>query len=394
MDFNILDAEINIPSKDPRDYTVFISGKPGCGKTSLVKQMPKSFTIDLDRGTKTHAMKAQVAKDWYEVIEIRDQLVQMAKMKKKATKAKENGDNEVDIKVAKKKLTLPVDKAIEVTSKIEFVSIDTVNQAKQFAKDYMINKYNEKRISESKNEITNFNEIGWGKDDELESMLMDLINSLIDAGYGVAEVSHIKDKKINKDTEDERIQVVPDLLDSERNYLVGAADIEIQIVIEDKTIEKAKKNEDKKLLKSAVVEQETWMYLRANADKEAKSRFAFLPEKIPYGYDNLVKAIEEAVDKEIEYGKNIYNLNDNDVEELIQKQDQQKEDKNDEDINIIKLEDLIEIIKTKYNSLDKMVDDDGNKKYLRKDLNSIIGKVNYKTIEEAEQVLQNLNKVG
>lgn len=398
FDFNILDVDINIPSEDIRDYTLFISGHPGCGKTTLIKQIPGSFTIDLDRGTKSHAMMSQQAHNWQEVLEIKKQLVQASKMLKKAKRAKENGEKEVEIKVGKKKITLPVDKAIEVTGKIKFVSIDVINQAKQYAKDYLIEQKNIEYLNEGKSkQISTFNELGWDKDFSLEKELMGLINDLRDNGYGVAEISHIKDKKYNRDTEDEYTKVIPDLQDNERNYLVGAADIEIQIDVEDIIVEKAEKK-DGKVIKPAVTEQKTWMYLRANSERAAKSRFAYLPERIEYGYDNLVAAVKEAVQKEIEYGKNVYNLNDEKVEELKNKQEQEKQHKEEEVVEETiqeeqkeeikeSLETIIENIKTTYKEKHK-------EGFKTNDLNKITGKnLNYKTLEEAQEVFNKLKQL-
>jgi len=403
FEFNILDVDINIPSDDIRDYTLFISGHPGCGKTTLVKQIPGSFTIDLDRGAKSHAMMKQQAGNWLEVKEIVKQLVQAKKMNEKAKKAKNNGEKEVEIKVGKRKVILPVDIAIEQTGKIKFVSIDTINQGKQYAKDFILDKKNQEYLEEGKDkQLDSFNAIGWGKDDQLERELMSVINDLRDNGYGVAEVSHIKDKKYNRDTEDEFIKVVPDLQDNERNYLVGAADIEIQIDVEDVIVEKAEKKNGK-IVKPAVTEQKTWMYLRANTERAAKSRFTYLPERIEYNYENLVIAVKEAVQKEIEYGKSIYGLTDEKVNELVNKQDEKKVKQTEEMLEENKKEQEKEQEKE---SINKIIKEIKNKiKALKETVGvpkiseawislKIKDPTKVTDIEIAKKVLDNLNKIA
>jgi len=401
FDFNLLDLEINIPSTDIKDYTILVSGKPKIGKSTLVKKIKGSFAIDLDRGTKSLVMRRHQFNSWEEILDASKQLVQAKKYLRKAEEAKENSEEQVEIKIGKKKITLPVDEAIKKLSVVKVVSIDTVNQALTYIKEYLVRQENTKRIEKNKETISTFNEVGWDKNDQVQQEMMKVVNDLRDNGYGVILVSHVKDKKNNKGTEQEYIEIVPDLQDVERNWLIGAADIYLQIDEENETIEKAKFKGDK-LISPAIVKNKRYIYLRGNETREAGIRFKYVPERIEFeedsGFANLEEVFEIAVHKEIEEGMKEFDLDENQVDKLKQQQIEVKEQTIEESIKDFseqeKKEEIPEIIKEIKNKIKSLKVTVPVPKISEAWISlEIKDPTKVTDIEEAKKVLKNLNNI-
>jgi hypothetical protein len=347
-------------------------------------------------------MRRHQFNSWEEILDVVKQLVQAKKYLKKAEDAKNNEEKEVEVKIGKKKIILPVDEAIKKLGIVKIVSLDTINQAIQYVKEYLINQENIKRLEKNKDPISTFNEVGWGRDESVQREIMKVINDLRDSGYGVIYISHIKDKKNNKGTEQEYIEIVPDLQDVERNWIIGAADIYLQIDEESITVKKAK-FDGEKLIEPAEIKKQRYIYLRGNEKREAGLRFKYVPEKIEFdeedGFNYLEEVFKEAVHKEIEESMNDFDLDEEKVTRLKLQQKETKETKEKEIINeheqkeeIQKIENILETIKDisfelKRKGVKPSVINNSWTSVGHKDPTKV------KDIETAQKILDNLNNI-
>lgn len=218
-----------------------------------------------------------------------------------------------------------------------------------------------------------------------------MINNLKRAGYGVVLVAHIKDKVFNKDTDTEYIKTVPDLTDRERNIISAMADFLLLGNFETEIVEPAKKNDEGKIIKEAVVKTKRVLYLRTNENTEAGFRWKNVPEKIPFDFKEFKKVFSEAVQEEIEHGKKKFGLSNDETNSIREKLDEIKQQEEREIFEQEKLQEIIQdIIATAKEKKNQNVDPNKINEIIT--LYGDIRKV--QDIEKAKEVLEKLKSLS
>lgn len=252
--------------------------------------------------------------------------------------------------------------------------------------------------------IDTFNKIPYGSGWEL--LIKEFtgeINKLKRAGYGVVLISHTKNKQFEKDTESAHSKTVPDLSDKERNMINAMADFMLLGEFEIEIIEPAELDGDGKVVKNAVVETKRVLYLRTNEQAEAGFRWEDCPEKIPMDFELFQKVFKKALLKEIEKGKEKYNLDDSKINKIREdldklekeqrertiKQEQEKEQREQEE----KEKEILKETIKKILLLSKELLD--NKKCTKEEIVEVLkgNPTKIKDISEAESILDNLKKL-
>lgn len=119
-------------------------------------------------------------------------------------------------------------------------------------------------------------------DDEFSSTLRELAF----AGYGLFFISHSKEKEMTKDNGEKYIQVNPALADRPFNIINKMVDIIAYL-------------REVEIKKGDEVEKKRMLFFRGNDNFYAGSRFKYIVPYTELSYDNLVKAIYDAIDEEV-----------------------------------------------------------------------------------------------
>lgn len=107
------------------------------------------------------------------------------------------------------------------------------------------------------------------------------LREIIKYGYGLNLISHEQDKTFKREDGTEYNQITPTLPTKAKLVVARLTDI----------IAYVKPEQD------AEGNTVTMLYLRSTPTIMAGSRFAYMPAKIPFGYQNLVDAIADAIDE-------------------------------------------------------------------------------------------------
>ena len=136
--------------------------------------------------------------------------------------------------------------------------------------------------SNEKNDYTTIGDIPFGKGYKLvEKEFDECLRSIIQMDYGLVIISHSIDKTFTDEKGKEFNQIVPTLDSRGRKICERACDI----------IGYAREVEDEN-------GKQVRLFLRQTNRFVAGSRFKYMPDSILFTYDNLVSAIQEAIDKE------------------------------------------------------------------------------------------------
>jgi len=348
---NLHELELNIPTTNFGEFSTLIAGQPKIGKSEFCTKFDKPLILDFEEGTKGKVVYRIPIKKWIEVKQVVKQLTSDLTLKEK----------------------------------YQTVCFDTVNYTFSALKQYAMDTYQEG----TDKVIDTFNKIPYGGGWEiLENEFKTTVNNLKRAGYGVVFVAHIKDKTYNRDLEDEYTKIVPDLTDRERNIVSAMVDFLLTAGFETEIVEPAVKNKDGKIVKSAVINNKRILYLRTNNNVEAGFRWANVPEKIDFDYDELKKVFEAAVKEEIEMGKEKYGLSDKKVKDLAKQKEKERIEEEKKIVEENKLEDIIQEIM----SISKQKQSEGVKgKTIKEVLNGDPRK--YTDIGQAEEILKQVQNL-
>lgn len=169
----------------------------------------------------------------------------------------------------------------EVKERFQCVTIDTVDLCYDLCEKYIC--ANAVRPDNSVG-VDDISEIGYGKGYTAAAKEFDeCLRSIIELDYGLILISHSVDKTFTDENGQEFNKIVPTLGKKPRNIVNRMADIiGYSRIVEDR---------------STGVKQ-TRLFLRGTPRYEAGSRFRYTPDSIEFTYNNLVKAINDAIDKE------------------------------------------------------------------------------------------------
>ena len=261
----LLDIKPHQVSRDLRGYSVFLYGAPKTGKTTIACQFPGALLLAFEKGYSTiGGVLAQPINSWSEF----------------------------------KKLFVEF-KDPAVKERYQTIVIDTADIAYSYCEKYICT-----RESDAKHYYQNVADIPYGKG---YSMAMDefdeCIRKILQLGYGLVIISHDQDKTMKNENGEEYNQIIPTLDKRARLVCERTCDI----------IGYCREVEDQEGHKTVR------MFMRETSRYVAGSRFKYTPDSIELSYDNLVKAIADAIDEQERVSKgtttnSFNNLHTDDIE--------------------------------------------------------------------------------
>lgn len=238
MAIDILNIEPSVISKDLRGKFICIYSLPKVGKTSLACQFPKNLLCGFEHGWNAiSGVKAIDIKKWS------------------------------DFKQVLRQLEKP-----EAQEQYNTITIDTVGIAWDLCEQYICSQHGVQTLSD----------IPWGggysaAKKEFESCL----RKITQLGYGLVIIAHV-DKRIEKRADDSEVEILGPAI-PKRAYDIVNQLVDIIGYID------ITWNEDGS--------SERYLYTRKTPTVMAGSRFKYLAPKIKFGYNELVDAIVEAIQK-------------------------------------------------------------------------------------------------
>lgn len=246
MAIDILKIKPHQVSRDLRGYSVFFYGEPKSGKTTTASKFPNSLLLAFEKGYNTLAgVMAQPINNWSEFKQVLRQL--------KTDEAKETYST---------------------------IIVDTADIAYDYATKYICD--NTKR-NDGGFGVDNIADIPFGKGYSLVAQEFDeCLRSIVQMNYGLVLISHATDKTFKDENGSEYNKIVPTLDKRATNIVSRMTDIigYSRAVTDDKGVESVK------------------LFMRGTQRYMAGSRFKYTPDYIDFNYDNLVKAIADAIDKQ------------------------------------------------------------------------------------------------
>jgi len=239
MAIDLLNLQPTVISRDLKGKYILIYGKPKTGKTTLASKFPKNLLLAFEKGYNAiDNIYVQDINNWSEFKQVLRQL-----------------------------------KRPEIQERYHTITIDTTTIAYEMCENYICQQ----------NAVQSISDIPWGggyaaTKKEFESCLRQITMM----GYGLVLISHIETRK-EKSADDTEIEILAPSM-PKRCYEVVNQIVDIIGYI-------ATEWDD-------VGGSERYLYTRQTPTVMAGSRFKYLAPKIKLGYDELVAAINEAIDKQ------------------------------------------------------------------------------------------------
>ena len=236
---DILSIEPTVISRDLKGKYLLLYGKPKTGKTTMASRFPKNLLVAFEKGY--NAIDGIKAVDINKWSEFRQVLRQLEKP--------------------------------EAQEMYDTITIDTTTIAYEMCEQFVC----------SQNGVQSIRDIPWGQGwtlvkKEFESCL----RKITMLGYGLVLISHIETRK-EKTADDSEIEILAPSM-PKRCYEVVNQIVDIIGYIATEWDDEGNSHR--------------WLYTRQTPTVMAGSRFPYLAPKIKLGYDELVKAINEAIDKQ------------------------------------------------------------------------------------------------
>ena len=240
-DFNLLSIQPHQVSRDMRGYSVFFYGEPKSGKTTTATKFPNHLLLAFEKGYNAiPGAMAQPINSWSEFKKVLRQL-----------------------------------KEEEVKAKFETIIIDTADIAYDYCEKYIC----------ANNNVDAIGDIGYGKGYSLVGKEFDeALRLIVQLNYGLVLISHATDKTFTDESGKEFNQIVPTLGTRPRNIVSRMCDI----IGYSRAVQDAEGRTSTKL------------FMRGTPRYVAGSRFKYTPDFIDFTYNDLVKAIGDAIDKQME----------------------------------------------------------------------------------------------
>lgn len=241
MAINLLNLKPHVVSTDLSGYITLIYGPPKIGKSTFGARMPKPLLLAFERGY--NAIPGVIAQDitsWGEMKQV------MRELKKP-----------------------------EVQETFKSIVVDTVDIAADFAQKYVCNQLGIENIGDG-GWTTN----GWAK---YKKEFEDVFRTLAQLGYAIIFISHDKEKTIKPQNGSEYQQIGSSMQSSALSIIENMADIigyAHPKVNPDGTTERV-------------------LTLRSLDNSiRCGCRFRYIEPEIPFSYEALTKALQEAINKE------------------------------------------------------------------------------------------------
>lgn len=250
MAIDLLGIQPHKVSRDLSGYITYIYGAEKSGKTTFASQMPKPLILAFERGY--NALPGVMAQDittWGEMKQVVRQL-----------------------------------KDPKVKEMFSSIAVDTVDIAGALCEKYIC----------SQNSVDTLSEIPYGQGwTKVKKEFEEVFRTIAQLGYAVVFISHSKDKTFKTKNGVEYNQIVPTCPTSYNNIAKDAADIYAYA-------EKYTENGEGKVR----------LILRSpDNSAETGCRFKYITPMIEFSYNNLVKALNDAIDKEAQLHDNQFVTN-------------------------------------------------------------------------------------
>lgn len=245
---DLLNIQPHQVSRDLRGYSVFFYGEPKSGKTTIATKFPRHLLLAFEKGYNAiPGAMAQPINAWAEFRKVLKQLQNP-----------------------------------EVQKIYETVIVDTADIAYDLCEKYIC--ANAKR-SDGGFGVDAIGDIPFGKGYTMVAKEFDeCLRSIVQMGYGLVLISHAVDKTFTDETGTEFNQIIPTLGNKPRNIVSRMCDI----------IGYSRAIQDKDGVTT------TKLFMRGTPRYVAGSRFKYTPDCIDFTYNDLVKAIGDAIDKQME----------------------------------------------------------------------------------------------
>jgi hypothetical protein len=228
-------------SRDMHGYSVFFYGEPKSGKTTIATRFPRHLLLAFEKGySAIPGAMAQPINSWGEFKKVLRQLKQEATMEK-----------------------------------FETIIIDTTDIAWDYAEKFIC----------ANNNVDSIGDLPYGKGYALLGKEFDEnLRAIVQLGYGLVLISHSEDKTFTDQNGVEFNQIVPTLTKRPLNIVSRMTDI----------IGYARPVQDE------AGNLSTKLFMRGTPRFMAGSRFQYTPDFIDFTYENLVHAISDAIDRQME----------------------------------------------------------------------------------------------
>ena len=248
MAIDLLSLKPHKVSRDLSGYITYIYGAPKCGKTTLATQMEGSLLLAFEPGY--HALPGVIAQDitsWSEMKQVYREL-----------------------------------KKPEVQATFKSIIVDTIDIAADRCKKYICNQ----------NSIEELGDLGYGKGwTKFKEEFNDVFRGLTQLGYAVFFIGHDKPETINNPDGTTTLKIKPTLSNSTKTVIAGMADIYGYAH------------------QKAAGEMSVLTLRDPSGMIECGCRFKYITQEITMSYDNLVKALNDAIDKEASETNNMFVTN-------------------------------------------------------------------------------------
>lgn len=246
-ELNLLDITPHQVSRDLRGYSVFFYGEPKSGKTTIATKFPRHLLLAFEKGYNAiPGAMAQPINSWAEFRKVLKQL-----------------------------------KDPKVRERFETIIIDTADIAYDLCEKYIC--ANAKR-SDGGYGVDSVADIPFGKGYNMVAKEYDeCLRSIVQMDYGLVLISHAVDKTFKDESNLEYSQIVPTLGNKPRNIVSRMCDII--------GYSRGVQNQDGTT--------STKLFMRGTPRYVAGSRFKYTPDYIDFTYNDLVKAIGEAIDQQM-----------------------------------------------------------------------------------------------
>ena len=238
MAINLMALEPHKVSRDLSGYITYLYGAPGVGKTTLAAKFPNVLLLATEKGySALPGVYAQDITRWGDIKEVIREL-----------------------------------KKPEVKERFKTVVIDTIDVAAAYCDKYICNQLGIETLGEGGWAVN-----GWAR---YKKELEETFRSITNLGYALVCISHDKDKTFKRKDGTEYNQIVPTVSTSANDIIKAMCDIYTYATIDETT------GERKLIMRSL------------DGTVDAKCRFRCMANEIPLDYNELVKALNEAIDTE------------------------------------------------------------------------------------------------
>ena len=239
MAIDILNIEPTVISRDLKGKYILVYGKPKTGKTTLASRFPKNLLVAFEKGYNAiDGIKAVDINKW------------------------------ADFKLVLRQLEKP-----EAREMYDTITIDTTTIAYEMCEQYVC----------AQNAVQSIADIPWGQGySATKKEFEKCLRKITMLGYGLVLISHIETRK-EKTSDDSEIEILAPSM-PKRCYEVVNQIVDIIGYISTEWDDMGNSIR--------------WLYTRQTPTVMAGSRFKYLAPKIKLGYEELVKAINDAIDKQ------------------------------------------------------------------------------------------------